>query len=135
MCKKETIGRCMVTSSHPTLYQPVFLGNTQIRFNQQIKNSSIKFDKLHIESKSFLRMAKTEAAILVAKEKQTEKRERLPRKRLAASRLTQDEEKDKIYICQHLFQCLVLLRRKLIEYLNSWKIDVCPDDDVSAWKN
>lgn len=116
--------------------RPVFHGNIQIRFTQQIKNSSIKFDKFHIESKSFSQMAKTEAAKLVAKEKQTEKRERLPDKRLAASRLTQDEEKDTIYICQHLFRCLVLLRRKLIEYLNSCRrIDVCPDDDVSAWKN
>ena len=72
-------------------------------------------------------MAKTAAA----KQKQREKRERLARKRLAASRLTPDEEKETIYKCKYLFGSLVQLRRKLIKFLNSWGIDVCPDDDVS----
>ena len=72
--------------------------------------------------------ALTAAGKLAAKQKQ---KERLARKKLAARRLTPDEEKETIYKCKHLVRCLVLLRRKLIKFLKSWGIDVCPDDDVS----
>jgi hypothetical protein len=59
------------------------------------------------------------------------RRQNIARRKLEARRLTPDEEKEAIYICKKLFRCLVLLRRELIEYLNSWGIDVLPDEDTS----